>query len=219
MSQGVKPAHQKRSRKTRDKLLKAMEELLLEKDFMDISVAELAARASVSPATIYRRFDRKDGFLPVLFDLYMTRLGEWAQSPEARVDIEKMSLKEALEAMAETAWRQLKAQAHMMRAIDLYGHRHLALMGPQRADFEAATLAAMTALVAYYQDDISHAEPETAAHMMAYYINTIFIERGLYPETGSFTEQPAADAVFVREVARFAYGYLTADSMAKTATP
>ncbi|MEO1136821.1 MAG: TetR/AcrR family transcriptional regulator, partial [Pseudomonadota bacterium] len=84
MSQGAKPAVQARSRETRDQLMKALEALLRQKEFDEIGVAEIAAAAGVSPASVYRRYDKKDGFIPALFEFYHERLLDWSASPAAQ---------------------------------------------------------------------------------------------------------------------------------------
>ncbi len=209
MSQGAKKTHQSRSKQTRDSLLKALEKLLETKDFADISVAEIAATAGVSPASVYRRFDKKQGFIPVLIDLYLERLREWSASPGARADIEKCTLRQALHRIAGAGWRQLQQQNHLMRAIYLHGRSHLDLLGTEGDQFESALLVAMQAIIALYAAEITHNDKDKAAAMLAYYFNNIFIERGLFKkQTGAWTEN-LSDQDFVEEVADFAYGYLT----------
>lgn len=209
MSQGARKTHQSRSRETRDKLLNALENLLRKKDFTDISVAEIARVAGVSTASIYRRFDKKQGFIPVLFELYLERLGEWAASTEAHLNLEGCSLREALHKVAVVAWAQLQQQTHILRAVHLHGRNHLTLLGEQGDQFEAAMLQAMEAIIGLYKDDIVRKDHEKSARMLAYYFNTIFLERGLFPrQTGNWADSiPTED--FVREVSEFAYAYLT----------
>ena len=88
-SQGVKPAEQLRARETRDKLVAALERLLKEKAFTEISVAEIANEAGVAVGTVYRRFENKDALIPVVFDLYRARVEAQAASPEAESDLSK----------------------------------------------------------------------------------------------------------------------------------
>ena len=80
MAPGAKPAVQRRSQETRDKIVDALDSLLKEKDFEAISVTEIAQRASVSPASIYQRFSNRDAAVAILLELYMRRVAEWAKS-------------------------------------------------------------------------------------------------------------------------------------------
>lgn len=208
MSQAAKKVHQSRSAKTRDKLLNALEDLLKEKDFGEIGVAEIAARAGVSPASIYRRFDKKQGFIAVLFELYLQRLNEWVSSPEAQVDIEGLPLRAALRLVARQAWRQLEAQVHLLRAIHLHGRQHLDLMGDKGDLYEAGMLSAMRGIIAYYADEVKRTDHDKAARMLAYYFNNIFMERGLFRDQSGEWAKALADDTFCDEIGDFAYGYL-----------
>ena len=211
MSQGARVVHQTRSRKTRDKLLIALEKLLKEKDFADIGVSEIAGLAGVSPATIYRRFNKKEGFIPVLFDLYVERLNDWMTSPQAQINLEEAGLRAAMHQIAKVAWAQLQEQAHILRAIYLHGRNHLDLLSAQGDHFEAAMLQATKAIIAHYQSEVAHADHDTAARMLAYYFNTILIERGLFrKKSGSWTDD-LSDEIFVSQVGEFAFSYLTVD--------
>jgi len=210
MSQGAKKTHQKRSRQTRDKLLNALENLLREQDFADISVTEIAAAAGVSPASIYRRFDGKKGFIPVLFDLYLQRLEEWSQSAEARLELgENCTLHEALYRVALTGWHQIQMQAHIMRAVHLHGRSHLGLMNGKDGAYEESTLDAMRMLIELFAHEIKRRDKDKTARMLAYYLNNIMLEKGLFGDKGAVFGIAFGEEAFVREIADFAYGYLT----------
>ncbi len=209
MSQGVRETHQRRSRQTRDKLLNALEKLLREKDFAEIGVAEIAKEAGVSPASIYRRFDKKDGFIAVLFDLYLERLNDWVSSPEAQLDLHGCNLKQALHKVVAGAWKQLQQQTHLLKAIYLHGRKHLDLMGEKGDLFEAGMLMAMQGIIALYADTVKRPDHDKAARMLAYYFNNILIERGLFKKQTSTWADPLSDEEFIGEIAEFAYAYLT----------
>ena len=68
MTRGAKPVAQKRSAETRDRILQALERLLREQDFDQLSVSEIASEAGVSVGTVYRRFENKEAFLPQLVE-------------------------------------------------------------------------------------------------------------------------------------------------------
>jgi len=211
VSQGARKTHQKRSQQTRDKLLNALENLLREKDFADISVAEIATCAGVSAASIYRRFDKKEGFIPVLFDLYLKRLEEWGTSAEAQLQIQGRGLRETLRHIVQTGWRQMEQQAHIMRAVHLHGRGHLDLMGEKITTFEDAMLMGMHAVVSIFATEIKRADADKTARMLAYYFNNILIEKGLFGDKGAVFGIKFDDDTFTKEIADFAYGYLTTE--------
>jgi AcrR family transcriptional regulator len=59
----VLPAHQARSRESLQRLLKATVEILDEDGLEGTTIPRIAARAGVSPGTVYRRFPDKDALM------------------------------------------------------------------------------------------------------------------------------------------------------------
>ncbi len=208
-SQGARKTHQRRSEQTRDALLHALEALLREQDFDDISVNEIAGRAGVSAASIYRRFDKKEGFLPVLLDLYLKRLNEWVLSPEAQLNLEGVTLRSALRQITRANWRQMTDQAHIMRAIHIYGRKHGKTARDQFKGLEEAMLTSLKSIIAPYSGEITQESHDQAAGMLAYYFNNIYIERALFPDDSPDWGIDLSDDQFCDHIADFAYGYLT----------
>src|SRR4051812_1541626 len=74
MGRTVRAAHhQERSRETASRLLEAAESVLEKRGLKGASVPEIARRAGVSPASIYRRFIDKDGLLREVFERFFER--------------------------------------------------------------------------------------------------------------------------------------------------
>jgi AcrR family transcriptional regulator len=71
---------QARSRSTEAKLLNALESMLDDMFFDQVSIRDLAARAGVAVGTVYRRFKDKDAMLPVLYQRYDGELQAWSDS-------------------------------------------------------------------------------------------------------------------------------------------
>src|SRR5271165_3271865 len=65
---------QARSRKTLDRFLQATRDILYEKEFADITVAEIVQRAGSSCGAFYARFPSKEALLPALYDAYSRSL-------------------------------------------------------------------------------------------------------------------------------------------------
>ena len=70
---------QTRSQDTQERVLKALEQLLSERFFEQITIRDLAARTGVSSGTIYRRFKDKEALLPVLYERFDHSISEWAE--------------------------------------------------------------------------------------------------------------------------------------------
>jgi AcrR family transcriptional regulator len=55
-----------RSKETLQRLLKALDELLVDNDFEQVNVVDICAKAGVSVGRFYRRFKSKDELLPYI---------------------------------------------------------------------------------------------------------------------------------------------------------
>lgn len=69
---------QKRSQNTQERVLRALEDMLSERFFEQITIRDLAARSGVASGTIYRRFKDKEALLPVLYERFDHVMSEWA---------------------------------------------------------------------------------------------------------------------------------------------
>lgn len=206
MAGGSRPAMQRRSQATRDRIVAALERLLRDRRFADIAVGELAEAAGVSPAAIYRRF--AGGLPAVLFALCETIIAQRAASPEVRVALgPDTSLRAAMHQIVRIAWEQLRAHAHVYRAAYL-----LARLQPELADleltraFEAQTRENLRILIAAMPGEVKRADTERAAQAVAHFLQTALLERALFPDHAPHWPD---EAEFAAEMAEFAHGYLT----------
>lgn len=208
MSQGTRPAQQARSRQTRDRLVAALEALLREKDFEAITIADLAGRAGLSVGAVYRRFENKDAFIPVIFELYRVRL-ERHMTGEGRIEIDPADgLRAALHQIMTAAWSFLEQEGHLIRAAHLYARLRPDLAGDEWEALLAAALDSARQIVALFEAEIGVTDREEAAQMLAYLLNTLPIERGLYARDGVAALLTIPREAFIRAVADAIYGYL-----------
>ncbi|MGD2131767.1 MAG: TetR/AcrR family transcriptional regulator [Maricaulaceae bacterium] len=206
----VKPARQKRSRETHDKLVAALEELLKTKEFDAITIAELAERAGVSTAAIYRRFANKDALIPVLFDLYLQRMDEWARGGAGRVSAPPPTLRDGLKQVGLRAWAQVERHGHLMRPAYLHSRLHPELIGPRWAEFERRAVDGFEQFLRAYPKEVARRDVGRAASMLAYFYNVMFAGRLLHAETPAGWRLPNTAEAFADALADFALGYLTA---------
>jgi AcrR family transcriptional regulator len=212
MSQGGKPAVQSRSRETRAKLVAALEVLLRQRSFEDISIADLAAEAGLSVGTVYRRFDNRDALIPVIFELYAERVTQFAATPSGQLALEEgAGLRSALRQMVSLAWRFLTAEAHLVRAAHLYARLRPDLVGDEWEEFLKAAVASSMALIEHFGDEVKVSNRGHAAEIVTYLFNTSLIEKGLYPQDGPAFALTMSDEVFTIAMADAIYGYLTVD--------
>ena len=210
MSQGTKPASQARSRATRDKLVAALERLLRTRAFDSLTMAELATEAGLAVGTVYRRFENKDAFIPVIFALYRARLDAY-MAAEGRIELDPgQGLRAALRQIMGSAWGFLREHGHLLQAAHLYARLRPDLVGDDWQAYIDASLASARQVIDLFADEVRMGDPETAAQMLAYLLNTLPLERGLYPEDGAGALIRLSDDQFVAAMADTIYGYLVA---------
>jgi AcrR family transcriptional regulator len=209
-SQGTKPATQRRSRETRDKLINSLDELLQEKDFAAINVAEIAARAGVSVATIYQRFDNQDAAVAILVALYLRRVTQWWSelSRDASDQAGPSSLREALVQVGRGSGRQFDELRYVMRPAYLQSRLRPDLLDDHWREQEERAVQGFHALLRDYAGEIRHPDLNRAASMVAYFFNVMFLGRLLHPEGMTGWDVPTAVDEFAEELADFVCGYL-----------
>ena len=212
MSQGTKPARQERSRQTRDRLVAALDTRLREKPFSDITIAELAETAGLSVGAVYRRFENKDAFIPVIFELYRARL-DMFMAGEGRIELDPADgLRAALHTACRTAWHFLVRHGYLVRAAHLYARLRPDLIGDDWQDLLDQARQSAMQLLALFADEVKRSDAEEAAQMFTYLMNTLPIERALYREEGAAVVLTISDERFVAAIADTLYGFLvTAD--------
>jgi AcrR family transcriptional regulator len=205
---GAKPAHQARSRQTRDKIVAALDRLLKERPFDQVSVAQIASEAGVSVGAVYQRFENKDALIPVLFELYQNRLDEEA----ARQALAKKpkGLRETLKHAMRQAWAMMERHGHLMRAVHLYARQRPDLVGPEWEPLIEESRSSIAAVIGAYRREIRHPDPDLAAETLTYFVNTVLIEAGLYSDVGPPLNPALSGDVLADELADYAWGYLTA---------
>jgi AcrR family transcriptional regulator len=210
MSQGEKPTSQARSRQTREKLVTALERLLRTRDFASITIAELAAEAGVSVGAVYRRFDNKDAFIPVIFELYLRRTDERMASPEGRTEVEpEEGLREALYVIVTHAWSFIETDGHLIRAAHLYARLRPDLVGDEWDAYLEQAVAGSRQIIDFFAAEVRLKNLDAAAQMLTYLLNVLLVEKGLYADDGIGAVLTIPDEVFLRGLADTMYGYLT----------
>ncbi|WLP91842.1 TetR/AcrR family transcriptional regulator [Gordonia sp. NB41Y] len=76
---------QARSRATMERIVTTTEELLAEKPFEEITIAEISAKAGCAPPAIYARFSDKTALLLELHARFIRRAAETATSPTGAI--------------------------------------------------------------------------------------------------------------------------------------
>ena len=209
-----KAPKQARSRQTRDALLTALEELLKERPLEQIGVAEIARKADVSTASIYRRFEKKDGLVPALFDLYLQRIEEWYQQDSVIREFEKimtqsLQLKEFIKANIRLLIKLRRDLEHLSRPMFIYGHMRPDLISDRVVDQLHAALESAVKSLEPYRDEIKKTDLARCAQFTAYFLQTAPYDYLLFRDRSVLPGLDLDDDSFADELTDFLYGYLT----------
>ncbi|MFN3835980.1 MAG: TetR/AcrR family transcriptional regulator [Glycocaulis sp.] len=209
--QGIRPARQTRSRATRDRMVAALETLLRSRRLEAITVAEIAQEAGVSVGSVYRRFENREAFIPVAFDLYRARLETFFSQPENRYTPDPAEgLRTTLRELAALGWRFLAAETHLVRTAHIQARLRPDLVGDDWQALLDRALGNSRTLITLFASEIRVKDHDAAARMVTYLMNTALIERALYPDDGVARLVRSSDEEFCNAMADAVFGYLTA---------
>jgi AcrR family transcriptional regulator len=205
---GIKPVLQKRAEMTRDKLVAAFETLLRDKPFDEITVAEIAKGAGMSVGAVYRRFENKDAFIPVIFDIYAARLlASMGEGEGLEIEPDE-GLRSAMRMIARAGWELGVAEAPIIRAAHLYARLRPDLVGAEWDALLRANTASYRQMLEHFPE-VKRRDLDAAAQMLAYFFNTALTEKAIYPTEGPAAQMTVDGLDFADAIADFAYGYLT----------
>ena len=204
----MKTAQQERSRQTASRLLEAAEELLAERGLDGASIPEIAKRAGVSAASIYRRFNDKDGLLRAVFERFFEntiKSNESALQPEQWRDLPLDKVVRTLVAGMIAGYSQ---RAGLLRAVITYAERHPSLALRRRAvELRERSVEGIAQIILLHSKEIRHREPRKAVAFALQLVALALRER-ILPEkvkdpTVSFTNEELE-----LEFSRLLLGYL-----------
>lgn len=199
--------HQERSKLTATRLLEATEAVLEKRGLKGASVPEIARRAGVSPASIYRRFTDKDGLLREVFERFFERaiqVNEEALQPArwSATTLEKSVC--ALVAGMVTAYSQ---RSGLLRAIISYSEQHPDSAFRRRAlELRERSMAGIEKIVLLHAKEIKHPQPKKAVRIALQLVSLALKER-ISPRDKLRGPALPADELQV-ELTRMFLGYL-----------
>jgi AcrR family transcriptional regulator len=204
----LRPAQQDRSRQTEARLLEAAEAILEERGLERAAIPEIAKRAGVSPASIYRRFTDKDGLLREVFERFFERSIE---SNRAALDPGQWHCK-SLEASVRTLVRGMVAayrqKRGLLRAVITYGEQHPnSALRRRTLELRKRSVAAIEGILLLHAREIKHPEPQRAVHFGVQLIALALKER-IVPAGTTSTSAMLSDEELAEELSRMLLGYL-----------
>ncbi len=160
------PAHQARSRESLARLLKAAAETLNKDGLEGATIPRIAARAGLSPGTVYRRFPDKDALLR---EVCLRLLEENYQGTKKLLTSEQwksMSLVEMSRTVIAITLKGHHSHRGLLRALLLFTLQHPDAAFVKKCDeLEWKTLHDVGELLLTRRSEIHHPDPESAVKL------------------------------------------------------
>jgi AcrR family transcriptional regulator len=163
MPKTVLPAHQARSRESLARLLKATADVLNQEGLERATIPRIAARAGLSPGTVYRRFPDKDALLREvclrLFDENYRRTKELLATERWK----SMSLAEMSRSIIAITLRGHQFHRGLLRALLFFTLQHPdAAFVRKSEELEWKTFQDVAELLLTRKKEIHHPDPASA---------------------------------------------------------
>jgi AcrR family transcriptional regulator len=202
--------HQNRSKATAARLLEAAEQVLEKHGVEGASVPEIARRAGVSPASIYRRFIDKDGLLREVFELFFERSIKANNEALQPSTWKAKSLEESVCALVGGMVAGYSQRPGLLRAVISYSERHPDAAFRRRAlELREQSLAGIEKIILLHSKEIKHPQPKKAVRIALQLVSLALKER-ISPSDK--LRGPALAANELRlELSRMLLGYLRCD--------
>ena len=170
--------HQTRSKETAARLLEAAEHVLEKRGVEGASVPEIARRAGVSPASIYRRFSDKDGLLREVFERFFERSIKANEEALQPSQWKGKSLDDSVCALVSGMVAAYSQRPGLLRAVISYSEQHPDAAFRRRAlELRERSLAGIEKIVLLLTKKINHPEPRKAVRLALQLVSLALKER------------------------------------------
>ena len=205
---GMRPAKQGRSRQTLERILRATQELLQEKEFEEITVAEIVQQARSSCGAFYARFPSKEDLLPSLYDSYSRSLPTEATVWSDPTTWGERSLTVRVTKMVRFVIRDYRATRLYMRPLALYARQNPRAISSENRQISLEKHRASCAFLLECREEITHPDPERAVDLIAYFIPAIGRDKILFGDAPHASSVQIEDTALEEELIRMALSYL-----------
>lgn len=196
---------QQRSQQSLQRLLDAVEELLLKKDFDEISVTEIVRRAKSSVGVFYSRFEDKT---EILFAVEQREVQNYIELAREVLDPDKwrdVPLAEIVRRTVGIIVEHFRRRRHIAKAVAscaIAQRKKVQTWSP----FRDAVVRAVTAIIADRSDEIHHPDPALAAEaslgMLFAFLDRLAVSAET-PYGGLTLDDPRLEGEMVRFVIRY----------------
>ncbi|MEY2507797.1 MAG: hypothetical protein QOH01_2126 [Verrucomicrobiota bacterium] len=206
--------HQERSRETASRLLEAAEGVLEKRGLKGASVPEIAGRAGVSPASIYRRFVDKDGLLREVFERFFERAIKANDEALQPSRWQGTSLEKSVCALVTGMVAAYSQRPGLLRAVISYSEQHPDAAFRRRAlELRERSLGGIEKIVLLHTKEIKHPQPRKAVRLALQLVSLALKERISPSKRLSGPALPASELGV--ELSRMFLGYLQSKARLK----
>ena len=210
---------QARSRESLGRLMKAAREILNEKGLEGATVPRVAARAGLSPGSVYRRFPNMDALMRAVVLETREALDAAVVSGLTPELAERLSLQAFATAMVRHSLASQRQNAGMLRAMLQFTLSHKNAAFKQRiAELNARSLQRVADFLVLKRSEIDHPDPQKGLPIALMLVGTMLQQIiVLDAQPGLPISQPAfTDDEVVEELTRAFLRYLGADVKSKS---
>lgn len=211
MPKTVLPAHQARSRESLKRLLKAAVEVLNKDGLEGATIPRIAARASLSPGAVYRRFTDKDALLREVGLRLLEENYRQTRALMEREDWKAMSLTELSRHVIAITLKGHATYRGLLRALFFFTQQHPdAAFVRKMEDLEWKVFRDVSELLLLRRSEIRHPNPEVAVRVALLMVGTVIHSVLVLPrDLTEFNRMvPNVEAEFERELPRMFLRYL-----------
>lgn len=152
---------QGRSRQSFERIIEGTIELLRERSYDQITLAEICERSGVSTGSLYGRVAGKDELLRAVQVLFLERLGEQFTSEAERIAKEARGLAQVVPAVVASMGNLLKENASVLRSFMLRSASDPAIASAGKKSF-IENHGKFIALLQACSKEIRHPQPDRA---------------------------------------------------------
>ncbi len=205
----VREPRQSRSQQTLERIVRAAEELLREKEFEHITIGEIVQRAGSSTGSFYARFQAKEALLPYLYERYDRRLRQELPGLLAAEEWARLPLPQLARRVAATLVELFRANRPLLRAVALYARARPADIDDATREARAPLYQAAARLFAAHHHAIPHPQPERAVAFALFAAAAVCREMIVFAEAPHAQAARLPDEVLAAQVGRLLLAYLT----------
>jgi AcrR family transcriptional regulator len=205
---------QARSRESVERLMKAAREILNEKGIEGATVPRVAARAGLSPGSVYRRFPDKDALMRAVILEMLETLDAATASALTTELAERLSLQAFAETLVRQSLTSQRRNAKMLRAMHQFILSHPNVTFKKKAaELNARSIQRVADFVLLKRREIDHPDPAKAVPfalmLVGFALQSIIVFDALpgVPDP----RLPKTDDELVEELARAFLRYLGAE--------